>query len=227
MNWLLDLLFPRRAVCMGCGRMLGCERNDVCDDCREKLAKSWIGVRYVDSKTGLSGAAFAYGYHGVAGNLVRRLKYGAVRVLAEEMGADIAKAAVLMRIDHVDVVTAVPMHPKRERLRGCNHGEVLAKVVARRMNLPCRMLLMRRRNDVQQARLSVEERSRNLEGAFALIPGLEDQVKDKIVLLIDDVYTTGATVRECASELRNAGAAKVYFAGYAISTQGKRRKKNG
>lgn len=223
-KFLIDLIYPRKAVCMGCGSLFGCERDDICDACREALSKGWVGVRYAEKKTGLDGMTFAYGYRGVAGNIVRRMKYNSVRVLAEEMGADTAKAAELLRLSHVDFVTAVPMHPKRLRKRGCNHGEVLAKAAADKLNLPFEMVLMRTRNSVQQARLSDAQRKKNLDGAFAVRPEFEDKIKDSIVLLIDDVYTTGATARECALALHKAGAAKVYFAGYAVSNNGKRRK---
>lgn len=223
-KFLIDLIYPRKAVCMGCGSLFGCERDDICDACREALSKGWVGVRYAEKKIGLDGMAFAYGYHGVAGNIVRRMKYNSVRVLAEEMGSDTAKAAELLRLSHVDFVTAVPMHPKRLRKRGCNHGEVLAKAAADKLKLPFEMVLMRTRNSVQQARLSDAQRKKNLDGAFAVRPEFEDKIKDSIVLLVDDVYTTGATARECALALRKAGAAKVYFAGYAVSNNGKRRK---
>ena len=161
MKRLLELIYPRRAVCMGCGSMLGCERDDICDECREKLAGDWIGVRSLDGNSGLDGASFAYGYQGVGGNLVRRLKYGSVRVLAEEMASDIAKAAELLRVDHADFITAVPMHPKRLRGRGHNHGELLAKIAAEKLNLPFCMALMRKRNDPQQVRLNDEQRRKN------------------------------------------------------------------
>lgn len=224
MKFLLDLLFPRRAVCMGCGSMFGCDRNDICDECREKLSRSWVGVRHAEKKSGLDGTAFAHRYHGVAGNLVRRMKYSSVRVLADEMGSDTARAAQLLRLENVSFVTAVPMHPRRLRARGCNHGEVLAKSAAEKMDLPFEMVLMRTRDSVQQARLSDDARKKNLDGAFAVRPEFDDRMRDAVVLLIDDVYTTGSTAKECASALRKAGAAKVYFAGYAVSQADKRRK---
>ena len=49
-SFLLDLIFPRRAVCMGCGSKLGCYRDDLCEDFREKLAKGWVGVRHPDAR---------------------------------------------------------------------------------------------------------------------------------------------------------------------------------
>jgi ComF family protein len=139
-----------------------------------------------------------------------------------------ARAAALLRLDHVDFVTAVPMHPRRLRVRGHNHSEILAKAAAERMNLPYAALLMRTRDAAQQVRLSDAERKRNLDGAFAARPEFEDKIRNAVVVLIDDVYTTGSTARECASALRRAGAAKVYFAGYAVSKRGdKRRNKHG
>ena len=224
LRFLLDFIYPRRGVCMGCGSMFGCERDDVCDACREKLSQSWVGVRQPNRKSGLDGTAFAYKYYGVAGNIVRRMKYSCVHVLSEEMGAAVAKAACLMRIPEIDFVTSVPMHPKRLRTRGGNHGEVLAKSAAKQLGAPYKAALIRTRDGVQQARLSDETRKKNLEGAFTADPAFAEDMKNAVVLLVDDVYTTGATARECALALRKAGAAKVYFAGYAVSQSGKRRK---
>lgn len=215
MAWLLDLILPRRACCMACGSMLGCDRNDVCEDCREKLARNWVGVRSVDKKLRLSGTAFAYRYAGPAGGLVRSLKYGGVRILAEEMSADLSRAVNLMRIGHVQIITAVPMHPKRLRKRGMNHAELLARGVARRQNMQYHELLLRTRNAPQQARLSHEQRVENLRGGFGVRPECMETVSGADILLIDDVFTTGGTAEACAQALLQAGARRVYFAAYS------------
>lgn len=212
---LLNLIYPRRATCLGCGDMLGCERDDICDECRMKLAKNWIGLKPAPRKSRIDGAAYAYGYHGPAGRLVRNLKYRGVWMLAEEMGADIARAAMLLRIENICYVTAVPMHPRRLRLRGKNHAEVLARVVAERLGLEFVDILMRKRNARQQARLSAEARKENLRGVFAVREEYVELVNGAEVLVIDDVFTTGATAIHCAGALKDAGAHKVYFAAYA------------
>ena len=215
-GWLLDLIYPRRAVCMGCGSCLGCDRDDLCEDCREKLAKRWLGVREVDPNLGLSGAAFAHPYRGPAGGLVRRLKYSGVGVLAERMGVELARAAMLLRMGDDVLVTCVPMHPRRLRKRGVNHAELLARGVAREMQLQFGDVLMRTRNAPQQARLSEAERRRNLKGGFVVRPEWNARVQGAKILLIDDVFTTGSTAQHCAEALRRAGAAQVYFAAYAL-----------
>ena len=216
LDFAVELLWPRRATCMGCGSMLGCDRDDLCEECREQLARRWLGVREVNPDLRLSGAAFAYPYAGPAGGLVRRLKYTGVGVLAERMSVELARAAKLLRIGDGALVTCVPMHPKRLRKRGVNHAELLARGVAGEMELEFGDALMRTRNAPQQARLSDAERLRNLKGGFAVRPEWRARVSGAIILLIDDVFTTGSTARNCAEALLEAGAAKVYFAAYAL-----------
>ena len=215
-DFLVDLLFPRRAVCMGCGSMLGCDRDDLCEDCREELARRWLGVREVNPDLQLSGAAFAHPYAGPAGGLVRRLKYSGVGVLAEHMSVELARAAKLLRIGDNVLITCVPMHPKRLRKRGMNHAELLARGVAGEMQLEFGDVLMRTRNAPQQARLSGKAREHNLKGGFSVRPEWRECVKGAKILLIDDVFTTGSTARNCAEALLEAGAAKVYFAAYTL-----------
>lgn len=212
---LLNLIYPRRASCMGCGSMLGCDRDDLCEACRERLAHSWLGVRAVDRKLLLDGAAFAYRYAGPAGGMVRRLKYDGVDVLSGRMCAEIARAVRLLRVEDGCIVTCVPMHPKRMRARGRNHAEVLARGAAEVLDLKFEDVLMRTRNAPQQARLKGGERKSNLKGGFAVRPEWAGRLAGAKVLLIDDVLTTGSTARYCAEALRSAGAARIYFAAYA------------
>ena len=221
LKWIIELLYPRRAVCMGCGSMVGCDRDDLCEECRKKLAENFIGARMPDKKSGLSGTAFAYPYHGPAGSIVRRLKYGFVWVLAEDMGREIARAAEMMRVTKTALVTSVPMHPRRLRMRGRNHAALLAEAAARELGLEYREILVRTRNAPQQARLSDAQRKENLTGGFAVRPEMQDQILCRTILLIDDVWTTGATAKSCADALRSAGAGCIYFASYAHG-EGKR-----
>lgn len=204
----LDLIYPRRAVCMGCGSAIGMEMDWLCPDCRKALARSWVGA-FMESD--LDGAAAAYVYRGPAGNMTRRLKYQGLYELANPMVDSMLMAYVQILPTHADLVTAVPMHPRRQRKRGFNHAEVLALNIARRLELPYVQTLVRTRNTVQQVLLDGAERRRNLLGAFE--PA--GPVEDRRILLIDDVYTTGETARQCAKVLRRAGACSVSFLAYA------------
>lgn len=204
----MRLMFPRKAVCMGCGTMAGFEHDWFCDDCRQQLARRWIGA-FPESK--LDGAAAAYHYAGPAGGAVRNFKYRGVTVLAEPMAKDMLRALEQIQPVGAEMVVPVPMHPKRIRERGFNQSELLAKEIASALDVPCENGLIRIRDTVQQARLEGDERRKNLKDAFRAEPC----VSGWRVLLVDDVYTTGETARECARALREGGAISVSFLSYA------------
>ena len=112
------------------------------------------------------------------------------------------------RTDLFDLVIPVPLHPQRLRERGFNQALLLAKEVSRRLGIPCRkQVLEKRRPTVPQVRLSGTEREKGVRGTFFLRK--EEEVKEKGILLVDDVYTTGATVNECARVLLAGGAKRV------------------
>lgn len=223
---LTDLLYPRRATCMGCGDIFGCDRDDLCEACRRELAKNWLGVRPPDRASGLAGTAFAHRYFGAASGVVRSFKYGFHWVLAEEMGREVTRAAELLHIGELSLVTPVPMHPRRLRTRVKNHSELLARAVAAQLDAPCENVLRRTRNARQQAKLSRAERLLNLRGGFVVPADMQPLVRGSTILLIDDVWTTGSTAIACAQALREAGAARIYFASYAHGERKQRRTEN-
>ena len=196
---------------MGCGTGVGCREDWVCPDCRQALAKSWVGAYYPPKA--LDGAAYAYIYKGASAGIVQRLKYTGVKQLAGFMGQDMARAYGFIEPTGADCVTAVPMHPKRLKQRGFNHAELLARDVAARLNLPYVEGLDRVRNTVQQARLNDEARRHNLKDAF--VP--REAVRGRIVILVDDVCTTGATAQTCARALKQGGARRVYLLCYTVA----------
>lgn len=204
----LNLIFPKRAVCMGCGSAAGFEQEWLCDDCRKKLAQRWLGA-FPESR--LDGSAAAYHYGGPSGGVVRNFKYHGVKKLAEPMTKDMLRALEQIQPIGAELVVPVPMHRRRQKQRGYNQSELLAREIAKALNLPCENGLVRTRNTVQQAKLEGESRRKNLKDAFRAEPC----VAGKHILLVDDVYTTGETARECARALREGGAVSVSFLSYA------------
>lgn len=109
-----------------------------------------------------------------------------------------------------DVLVPVPLHRWRLMRRRYNQAALLAHGVAKETCLPCLADgLIRHRATESQGHKRAAERRKNVKGAFAINPRHADAVRGKNVVLIDDVFTTGATVRECAQTLLNAGAARV------------------
>ena len=137
------------------------------------------------------------------------LKYQQVTPLAGWFAARLLPLAREHASEFVaDVVVPVPLHPARQRERGYNQAELIARALAKRLGLPCRpYLLMRTKPRPEKLRLTLRERWRSVRNAFVIRDG---SAVDKLrVLLLDDVLTTGATLDACSRALREAGATYV------------------
>jgi len=114
-------------------------------------------------------------------------------------------------LPEVDMIIPVPLHPRRLKERGFNQSQLLGRVLAEELNIPCDPFALIRTKDTDpQVGLSEKERRKNVRGAFEIDQRREFLVRGKTLLLVDDVMTTGATVEECARTLKSAGAEKVY-----------------
>jgi ComF family protein len=142
--------------------------------------------------------------------VVQRFKYGRKVSLGKPLGRLLARGCrEFLAARQIDLVVPVPLHRKRLRWRGFNQAALLARQVGRAYGIPVDVFVLeRRRETAAQTQLSEQERRRNVRGAFALNP--ERSVKGMHILLVDDVYTSGATANECSLTLRRAGAAQVY-----------------
>ncbi|MBL8231628.1 MAG: ComF family protein [Bryobacterales bacterium] len=151
-------------------------------------------------------AAYSYGsYEGALQKLIHLLKYGGVHTLARPLGGLMLNA--FPRTAQIDVLVPVPMHWWRVWTRGFNQAELLAKEVARRTGVPVRNAARRKRSTPPQAGLSNSARRRNVSGLFEVSKPAD--VRGLHVLLVDDVFTTGATASACAAALKRAGARQV------------------
>ena len=108
-----------------------------------------------------------------------------------------------------DLILPVPLHPKRLRWRGFNQALLLARQLSRAYGIATDPLVLRRIKETPpQTQLNEEERRRNVRDAFALAPGRS--LEGKKILLVDDVYTSGATVNECSRTLKKSGVERVF-----------------
>jgi ComF family protein len=164
--------------------------------------------------------AVAHGvYTGKLRTLLHLLKYDGMAPLAKRLGALLAEQVVAIPDLPNDLVAVpVPLFGKKLRSRGFNQSELLARGLLgalrqRRPDLRIKLasaLLVRRRATESQAGLDPHERRANVRGAF-FVPRPE-VVRGRNVILIDDIYTTGATARACSAALRKAGAASIRVA---------------
>ena len=138
---------------------------------------------------------------------VHALKYGGLPRIADDLAA--AMAGMALPIDERSVLVPIPLAPKRLRQRGYNQAEALARALSRRWRIPVVDVLMRSRETATQTALTPETRLANVAGAFT--PGRRPGVsRDSTYILVDDVFTTGATLAEAARALEQTGARTVF-----------------
>jgi ComF family protein len=107
-----------------------------------------------------------------------------------------------------DLILPVPLHKQRLRERGFNQALLLVRELSRRTGIPYRMnVLQKKRPTLPQVHLSGAEREKGVRKSFDILSG--EELEGKTILLVDDVYTTGATVNECSKVLLAAGAARI------------------
>ena len=141
---------------------------------------------------------------------VHKFKYGRKISLGKPLGRLMARGCrEFLKNCDADVIIPVPLHPKRLRWRGFNQAVLLGRQLSRSYGIPIDPFILRRIKETPpQTQLNEEERRRNVRGAFALAPGRS--LERKKVLLVDDVYTSGATVNECSRTLMRSGANRVF-----------------
>ena len=225
LEWGAGILFP--ATCPGCGLRVS-RPAAMCGECWPELRfleRPWcevLGVPF-DRDMGegvVSPAAIAEppvfdraraaaAYEGVAQALVRKLKYGDRTDLAPWMATWMERAGVEL-FEPGQLVVPVPLHWRRFMGRRFNQSAELARALSRRKHLTyAPQLLKRVKGTRQQVGLGQRERQENVRAAFRVPDAAVAAVSGAAVLLVDDVYTTGATVSSAARALKRAGAARV------------------
>ncbi|MDE7405291.1 MAG: ComF family protein [Clostridiales bacterium] len=221
-NEIIRMLFPDDIKCIVCGREMRPNRYGLCNHCKLEINDNFclrcgrhkIGIGdYCDECSGQSlhfdEARSAVNYDGNAKNLIYRLKYGNAKYLANTLSQYLLD--VLLLSDwQADCITYVPIHKSRQRKRGYNQAELLARELAERINLPCECLLEKSVKTPNQAKLNREARLENLKDSFSARETPPDHV-----ILVDDVMTTGSTADECSRVLKLAGAKVVYVLTFA------------
>ncbi|HHY90971.1 MAG TPA: ComF family protein [Clostridiales bacterium] len=225
----LDFVYPRNIYCIVCGiGILPSEEFSICPDCRSKIffieGKACLQCGKPIAESGILNTCpdcsekkrfFTRGfscveYEGEIKEIIHRFKYGGQRHLMHPLGAIMVHKLKAEGLTDVDRVIPVPLHKRRERQRGFNQAELLARVIAREMGWKLdKKVLVRLQDTRSQSDLTKQERQRNVRDAFGLFPGVS--LKGEKVLLVDDIYTTGSTMDSCSRTLRQAEPAEIYI----------------
>ena len=218
----LDLMLAP-AICPGCQENLCQDQEDgrLCRSCDQELS------RLPENRCGLCGAPLntslelcqectdtdrpwcagtaAFPYDGTVGDWIRAFKYGAHTEYLNFFVREMARAWRKYHGNAIpDAVTPIPLHWFRERTRGFNQAALLAEGLAKELHLEYLPVLRRAHATAHQARLGEKNRARNLRHAFVVKDA--SAIVDKTILVVDDVFTTGATLTAACQALLDAGA---------------------
>jgi ComF family protein len=213
----LDLLFPQ--WCVGCGR----EGNYICDGCRESLSRILPPVcphcgkpqsdgilcpACEEGNPGIDGIRSPFVFDGVIRRAIHELKYRNLRALAVPL-AGLLYDYLQENSVPGEVLVPVPLHRKRLRERGYNQSALLARELGKLTGMPViGDYLIRQQHTTPQARTaSIGERRQNVANAFACANG---KLRERKVILIDDVTTSGNTLNACAISLKESGVTSVW-----------------
>lgn len=221
---LTNLMFPTGYSCMNCGCEIFNDETMLCDNCK-KLLPFLTGKLCLHCGEPITGSGnfclnckgkkflcdkiiSPFEYDGIVKKFIVGLKYNNKKYFATTL-AFYMSISFLKEMLPCDIVTCVPLCDKRFKQRGYNQAEILGEQFAKNINkefLP--NILKRVKETPTQTKLSQSDRRKNMKDAFKVTD--KKLVKDKVIVLIDDVYTTGATTGECARKLKDAGASCIY-----------------
>lgn len=203
-HWLKDLVFP--PVCGNCGRV----DFRFCSGCQRELER-YPFTEYFKTVDALDDLSATGVHRKVLQNAVQAFKYEGARELAAPLAARLVAALRDLQWN-IDVIVPVPLFADREAERGYNQAALLGQHLSAMMGVVYGADSLKRvRETSQQALLTQEERQLNVQDAFEA----SEAVKGLAVMLVDDVVTTGSTLRECALALKEKEAGAVY--GIAVS----------
>lgn len=183
--------------CLKCGKELEYGNAEFCADCMKKKHLFEYGVS-------------VFSYDDAIKSSLYNFKYKNKRVFASYYAMEINRIyGKNIKNMYVDVIVPVPMYEFKKKIRGYNQAELIALELSLLLNIPVDSdYLIRIKNTVPQKELNDEDRANNVKNAFQIA---DKGVKYNKVLLVDDIYTTGVTMDECAKVLKAAGIKSVYF----------------
>jgi len=196
---ILDVLMPKK--CLGCGR----EGQYICNNCSVFLSE--VNMFEVEPRT--YELMSVWEYEGLIEKAIWKIKYnGCYDIIGELVEKALEKVEINLPDDAV--ITYVPMYKKKEKKRGFNQSKIIADKLGEKMNRPVVNLLEKTKDNRSQVGLNPQERQENVHNVFISNMVEVGPRPCNTVLLVDDVYTTGATINECAKVLRRAGFKNIY-----------------
>ena len=203
---ILDLIYP--PVCGICGKL---NQNYLCKKCQKVLENQskFVIDENQDFNQNFNKHLYIFKYEGIIRSMILNYKFNEKSYLYITFVNFLLKNEKFFKIlKSYDTIIPVPISSERKNERGYNQSELLAKELAKKLNIECvKNCLIKNKNIIEQSKLNKEERQKNIQGVYILKN--KEKLINKKLLLIDDIFTTGSTVNECCKILKQANPRKI------------------
>jgi competence protein ComFC len=225
-KFTLDTLFPISCIscnkpgewlCQKCFSKINLKNEQVCPYCEKKITPDGRTCFDCRKKYGLDGLLVASTYQNkIVSHAIHLYKYRFVEDFFCSLGNIMLKVIKNSELPLPDLIIPIPLHPRRLRWRGFNQSEMLAEHLSQKIapGFPIALkndIIERARYTQPQMKIrNQSQRKKNIENAFRVARNKMKSLKNKRILLVDDITTTGATLFECARTLKKSGAREVF-----------------
>lgn len=231
-GYALDLIYPSKTICYSCGKTIkGEEKYSLCQNCYKSLSfisdyncnKCSVPLRMIEDGPYCESCKNTFYYFDKAiavvsyqediKRLIYRFKYSNHTYLATTM-AYMMSDKLEVEGFKIDLIIPIPLYKGKQRERGFNQSDLLSKYISEKINIPINTnTLIRSKNTKVMHKLSKRERQENVKDAFKVVD--KWVIKDKSILLVDDIFTTGSTVNICSKLLTESGAKSIIVLTFA------------
>ena len=205
-NNILDFIYP--PVCGICGKL---GQDYLCKKCQKILESQakFVIDKNQDYNQNFNKHLYIFKYEGIIRKIVLDYKFNEKSYLYLTFVNFLLKNEKFFKIlKSYDTIIPVPISSERKNERGYNQSELLAKELAKKLNIECvKNCLIKNKNIIEQSKLTKVERQKNIQGVYILKN--KEKLINKNLLLIDDIFTTGSTVNECCKILKQANPRKI------------------
>lgn len=200
--FLFQILYPKQ--CLICGKL---EQDTICSKCNNALKIEAKIERY--NNKSFNKHLYIFKYEGKIRNLIIDYKFNDKPYLNEVFVKIILKNEKICRkIEKYDIIIPVPIHRRRKSERGYNQSELIARKLAENLRIELvTESLIKQKNTLPQSALSRQQRKENVKEVYKIQN--RQKIENKKVILLDDIYTTGATTQECSKILKQNGAKEI------------------
>lgn len=204
---LLDIIFPTKDLCFFCSANELEIKDNICKTCRGNIEvvnnEVFLNADFIDE------CYYATIYNKFMKDIIKRYKFNDKSFLYKPLGIILLNTIYEKELDKkIDIIAFVPSHRRKEAIRGYNQSELLAEFISKRLNRSLLKTFIKQNHTLDQHFLDRGDRKENLKNAFK-VKKMED-VRQKNILLIDDILTSGSTMEECGKELIKNEAKAVF-----------------